>query len=500
MTDDVIPDALISSLSAGKVILFAGSGLSATAGIPLWANVTHRLIQLALGRGAIDSDSAIELKAQTDLREVADHLLPLLTDPEKAAFFREEFSSEDQSVPHQILSDVGIRRVITTNWDCMAERMIEPFASSHDPSRPWQNSRTTSFCGCDSDRALIDAARKSELSSWVFHIHGIYYRPDTVVWDTNSFADVLDNDYVSAFFADLLRDNAVLYVGYSMEDSDFRQLTERIFRKHRASMERHYAIVANVSNTRRQTLAKKGITAISYSTGDSTPTAEEHDYGLTRLLSRMAEMRPNVRGPNWVSGRSNDAIHNRMTQLLNLGSTADSTPGIRIYGSAGRDFLRDHEDSIYALLERGIGVDLILLDPRVQISLPGSSDLIGIHDWRDNGVPSGVAHDSSEYAEFIEAHLILTRIKQKAAASGISADGLEVRYSSIFPRNTICQIGWSIFDCPRPLRKLSLQGPMFEYRHGSIEYSYFAEAFDTLWGLAVQLDSSTFPRWGESDN
>lgn len=480
MPDDTIPENLAEAVSNGQVILFAGSGLSATSGVPLWKVVTEKLIGVARANGSIDDITKLELQETSDLREVADHLIPTLSPTERADFFRKHFSTQIQSASHQLLSDLGIKKVITTNWDCMAERMIQMHTAGVDPNRPWQNQWTSSFTGASHDRVLMDAARKNEIDSWVFHMHGIYYRPDTVVWEKGRFADVLDDEFTNSFLTDLLRDNVVLYVGYSMADSDFQTITERIFRKHKESMVRHFAILPNIPPTRRALLLRNGITAISYET-PGISNSLHHSEGLERILSSLLSKKiATAQTANISQGRSNGRIHQRFNEMLRNHLTDSEFTTVKIYGSAGRDFLREYEIPITQALEKNIGIQIqiLLLDPRVEVKFPNRGPIC-LQDWRHGGAVQS-AYSTSEYAEFVEAQEIIKRMRRTRPDDDTDS-GISVRYSSTFPRNTICAIGRSVFDCPRPVLKLSIQGPIFEYRHGSQEYDFFLTTFNQLW-------------------
>lgn len=499
INDDPIPPGLIQAIAQNRVILFAGSGLSATANAPLWARVAEDLIQLAEEQGLVDKTQSAELRQERDLRIVADHLLEKFAAPDRARFFRDKFSSVAVGPIHKILSDLGIRRIITTNWDCMAEAIIEPFAIQHDPSKPWQNRWTTSFTQSKHDSALIDAARKGDIDTWVFHVHGVYYRPETIVWESSKFTDFLENHYSSTFLAEMLRDNVILYLGYSMEDSDFQQITETIARRQKGSLERHYAVMPNVPRTRKDALMRKGITAVSYSI-PADPQPSDYTLGLERLLRTALGMhRPNLNNANYLRGRSNSRIQNSFDELIGNARGLDGAESwVSVYGSSGRDFLRDHEANLVRVISESNYsiVRLLLFDPRIRLGLPGVGGEISIHDWRQSNEPGRRAYSSPEFAEFRESLSIIARIRESLDSSG-KADRLMVRFYSEFPRNTICQVGRSIFDCPRPVRKLSVQGPMFEYRLGSGEYDFFYTSFELMWEKASTDDLAG---WGPGDD
>ncbi|MDF2051175.1 SIR2 family protein [Arthrobacter sp. Cr_A7] len=490
MSHDQIPAELIKKLREDSVVLFAGSGLSATAGLPLWDALGKSLIQEALKAGTIDSSRAAELSALSP-QTVGDDLLGRLTKNERADFFRRHFWSEAQSDAHRLISRLGVRRAVTTNWDCMLERALEHVLAAHDPKRPWQNVRTGSFTSEKTDYPLVDAARKNLLTSWVFHLHGVYYRPSSIVWETSKYADVLEDEFTSAFFSEMLRDQTVLYVGYSLEDQDFQLITDRLRRRHEESVVRHYAILPNVGQVRRDDLQKKGVTVISYEAKAGVKSA--HSIGLTATLGSIAEKVSRTKArPNWRTSRVDGSIRDRINRLLTAQSSGEETDGIKIYASAGRDFLRDHFDQLVEVILAGASLQFLLFDPRTTVQIPGHSQK-SIHDWRADTGALAHAYSSSEYAEFREAHTLLSQLTERVRASGGSAAAIETRYTTSFPRNTLCYIGDSLFDCPRPVRQLSIQGPAVEYFAGSVEHAFFESTFESLWWEAAELAPTDFP-------
>lgn len=486
---DPIPPALAKRVSEGEVILFVGSGVSRTAGLALWKEVASDLIQEALEAGEIEAGDASELRSW-DAQRVGDQLLHRLKPTELAGFYRRHFWSEKQSPVHDAIARLGLGRVITTNWDCMLERTIASQLNGHDPVRPWQNERIASFSSHSTHRSQADAARKGILSSWIYHWHGIYFIPETVIWSMEAYDAVQRDRFAVDFMRETLRDKQVLYIGFGFGDSDFDNLLRELRTYQGASLERQYAILPNVSAMARGLYRNMGLTPISYDLDPALGRDEAHASGLLDVLNRLAADAGKVQaGRAWRTSRIDGSIRTRIANEATLSAKGQAGGPIRIYGSAGRDFLRDHEAELVTLLKNDVGVQLLLFDPRVEIVL-GDGSRIGVHDWR-SGSRVTASYSSAEYREFLEAQDLIRRLKKSV---GGKARNLHVRFTAVFPRSTICEVGSSIFDCPRPLKQLSVQGPVFEYTKGSPEHQFFVNSFDHLWQTGVTLEHDQLPQ------
>lgn len=486
---DPIPAALAKRVGDGDVILFVGSGVSRTAGLSLWKEVAADLIREALDAGEISAKDAADLQSW-DAQSVGDRLLHRLKPTELAGFYRRHFWSEQQSAVHDAIARLGIGRIITTNWDCMLERTIASQLNGHDPLRPWQNEKTASFTSHSVHQSQADAARKGVLRSWIYHWHGIYYIPETVIWSMEAYHAVQRDRFAVEFMSETLRDKQVLYIGFGFGDSDFDNLLTELRTYQGASLGRQYAILPDVSRMARERYRSMGLTPISYDLNPTLGRDEAHASGLLEILDQLATDAGKVpAGQAWRTSRIDGNIRARIANEVALSAKGMASGPIRIYGSAGRDFLRDHEAELVNLLKNGVTVQLLLFDPRTEVLL-GDGSRMGVHDWR-SGSPVAASYSSAEYREFLEAQELIGRLRKNV---GGKAKNLRVRFTAVFPRSTICEIGASVFDCPRPLKQLSVQGPVFEYRKGSPEHQFFVNSFDVLWGTGIALEQNQLPQ------
>jgi hypothetical protein len=119
---------------------------------------------------------------------------------------------------------------------------------------------------------------------------------------------------------------------------------------------------------------------------------------------------------------------------------------------------------------------------RVKVHLPFNDQPRSLLDWRSGLISKQTRQAPSEtWKEGQEAKDLIREINKTVTARTAEASQIELRLCIAFPQNTICHIGDSIFDCPRPVSRLSIQSPMSEYRRGSNEYSFLMNTFDTLW-------------------
>jgi hypothetical protein len=471
------PEELCRLVAADKVILWVGSGLSAAAGLPLWPQAAARLIQAAVDVGVLAEHDRSKFDKWPP-RDIGGKLLLELPERHRAQFFLRNFATENISEAHEILGIIGFKRIITTNWDTLLERMNDHLLSQPDPDRPWQNRWTASFT--QKDHEQFAAVGRGDLAVWILHLHGVHHRPNTIVWSESAYDDVMADTVVENLVASSLRDETVLFVGFGLSDED-QDLLLRKVRRQKTTRALHYAILPK-DRIQASDLMGKGIVPISYEVSEKMPTALSHIDGIVSVLRDLKTRLPARPSTSKLRlSRAGAPVSRRIQQLRT--SPPDSlgrSIGINIYGSSGHDFLTEHQDELPSLLAGGVAIRLLMLDPRVRIELPDTGIKLDLLQWRSGRQPP----TQEEADNMLRALEVIETIN---TAAKTTTSSIKTRLSATFPRNTICQIGEYVFDCPRPTKQLSVQGPMFEYRYGSTEFFYYDKTFRDLWTTGTFL-------------
>ncbi len=145
-----------------------------------------------------------------------------------------DFSRKDE--PHGILADLNLPIYITTNYDNF---MIEALKTRHkDPKRElcrWSNEVDQILKLKLITPILMPGYTPSAEVPLVYHLHGLLDIPESIVMTENDYLDFMirlhekDSPILPPEISIALATNALLFVGYSLADWDFRVLFRSIF-------------------------------------------------------------------------------------------------------------------------------------------------------------------------------------------------------------------------------------------------------------------------------
>ena len=145
-----------------------------------------------------------------------------------------DFSREDS--PHGILADLNLPIYITTNYDnfmfdALKTRQKDPerelcrWSAELDQMLKWQQIQPV----------LSPASIPSAKRPFVYHLHGYLEIPESMVLTENDYLDFMirlhekDSPMLPPQITIALATNALLFVGYSLADWNFRVLFRSIF-------------------------------------------------------------------------------------------------------------------------------------------------------------------------------------------------------------------------------------------------------------------------------
>jgi hypothetical protein len=300
------PEFLVQRLRAGKCILFVGSGLSAAAGLPTWSGLLQDITKWAERErpGAVNVQEIEDLLAKGKLTEVAEHLRDTIGLEGLQRAMAERLQVDNCPVPavHQLITRLPFRAIITTNFDRLIERAFEhkiPVATQLDAE------------------ALADYIGKRDCF-FLLKAHGDVERADTIVLTETDFGRmVYSNEAFKLSFLTLLMTHAILFVGYSVADLDFRLLLGHHSELFGSQGPPRYALIAGLGQVERSNLGRKTIQVLPYDKHEEVP---EFFRLLLDALNR-APATETTKPPDSLGG---------IAAMLNPGRSAGASTGRRL--------------------------------------------------------------------------------------------------------------------------------------------------------------------------
>ena len=139
MSPAEVPAELIQACLSGECLLFAGAGLSAQAGLPIWKGFVAGLLDWAIKLGILDTEAAQAQEAALrdgDANAVADNLVSAFGEDKRLLLQScESLSGSSLALPeaHSSLRRIPFAGVLTTNLDNLLRSYLQrPGADNSD--------------------------------------------------------------------------------------------------------------------------------------------------------------------------------------------------------------------------------------------------------------------------------------------------------------------------------------------------------------------------------
>ncbi len=248
-TADLEP--LVTAIRERRAILFAGAGLSMAVGLPSWhALVAHMAADLGIEDPSSDPGGlAYPTLAEYcrmrhgDMARLRDWL---------AQHWRVSADRVRRSPIHRLIVRLGFPIIYTTNYDRNLEAAHEVFGA------PFVRIANAA-----------EMARGVGAATRIIKFHGDFEDPDSLVVTESQYFDRLafDSPMDIAFRADAMG-RTILFVGYSMSDTNIRLLLYRLWQMwERSGRQRHrppaYLFLPHPDPVQAEVLAQWGITVVS---------------------------------------------------------------------------------------------------------------------------------------------------------------------------------------------------------------------------------------------
>jgi hypothetical protein len=258
--EDLLP-ALASYVRAGRCALFVGAGLSRAVGYPTWKGLLERLIAQVPAATGGDREPS-ELRALLDAgkyADLADQCRELLGPSQLFGFLRRELSGRQPRLEsHGAITRTPYRCIVTTNFDTLLEHAYASWSPRGVPRAP---------CGhelAEHGTLLLDDA------FFILKAHGSISDAASIVFATEDYRRIIHaNPAFQSVMSTILLSNAILFVGYSLSDPNFRLLLESQLTTFGAQAPPRYAIMEGVGPYERALMERTmGIRVLSYPKGE----------------------------------------------------------------------------------------------------------------------------------------------------------------------------------------------------------------------------------------
>ena len=275
-----IPNNLIEQMAEGKVVLFAGAGMSRP-GLPGWSDLLNKMIDWARREkfpiaGVKNIQGLIKNKKST---EAAQEIRQQLGDNRFLEFmhktFRDPALKPDER--HKSVSRMKFAAILTTNFD----KLIE---SAFPPATPWY---TQQDCP--------ELARLNQNNSFaIVKVHGDIDRSDSLVLGLPEYRKAMfSNEHFRIFLTVLFLTKTVLFVGCSLTDPDLLLFLEELKYQLLGFLGTHYALM----ETKPMNPLEKARFEKSYGIGIFGDDKSKHHPDIAAFLADLDVKAAAMRSP-----------------------------------------------------------------------------------------------------------------------------------------------------------------------------------------------------------
>lgn len=240
-----VPDGLVDAVAAGRVVLFAGAGVSrgeveteegpAEQAIPGWGELLVRLADRAVEIGHVPPGEGGRLR-----RAVRDGKYLFVAETIRRKLGAREFDEAMDDLfrhaslrptrRHHLITSIPFAAVITTNYDKLLESAYA------------QGGRIPPTYTFDNAPDIISSLSHERF--FIMKAHGDIDRKDTVVLSERDYRDVIHRQPgYRAALSTIFITKTVLFVGTSLHDTDVNLVLESVSETFGGKGPRHYALI-----------------------------------------------------------------------------------------------------------------------------------------------------------------------------------------------------------------------------------------------------------------
>ncbi len=300
------PQELVRALASNECALYAGAGLSARAGLPIWKTFVQGLLDWSAQRLTLPDSLTRSLRESlpTDPKLVADTLISRFRTPdeqvqapnmparrppepdvlEAVEYVRGMFVTPHPrpTALHQKLKALPFCAALTTNYDELLEQTYEGLGST--------------YTHLDSDDLLV-ALRRTDF--FLVKLYGALSRPNTVLIAPMQYERALESNRLFArFMESLFLSRTLFFLGASLDGiHDYLsslKLTGQSSRAHFALVDVHDATWEAKADALRR---RFGIQVLPFTPSEGYPEVDRFVDALERAVATKKAMTPTPRPP-----------------------------------------------------------------------------------------------------------------------------------------------------------------------------------------------------------
>lgn len=242
-------EILFEKIRREEVVLWIGAGLSISSGFPSGDRLKEIIYESLTEneKAQIDQNSSLDVLADNvvALRSSKNHLIDILNKVFSKLPIKDSIVHKNLAlIPH-------FKTIITTNYDCLIENSIKNSISIYNEKRiPYINN---------------DRKRK------IIKVHGDLNDPDSLIITKEDYYKLIGqnglNSAIWTLVKNCLASNSVLFVGYSVEDSNLLTLLSDLELSIGINRKEYFFVSPNISLLKKKHLERRNILYID-STGE----------------------------------------------------------------------------------------------------------------------------------------------------------------------------------------------------------------------------------------
>lgn len=229
MDKEILIKRYSEALEDGRAAIFAGAGLSVSAGFVDWKGLLKNIAE----------ELKISIRDYTNLVDLAQYYVNESRNTTELgqAIVNSFPTSTNPTTNHEILASLPIRTYWTTNFDKLIERSIE---------------KAGKICDVKSSPTSL-AISKNQRDAIVYKMHGDVDNPDKTILTRDQFEKY---EYThKAFLESLgydLTNKTFLFLGLSFDDPNLRYVLKHVRMLYKNNQRRHYYILRKVRQSQNE--------------------------------------------------------------------------------------------------------------------------------------------------------------------------------------------------------------------------------------------------------
>lgn len=253
------------AMRESQLVLFAGAGVSADSGSPLWNAAIGQIADL------LSMD-----KSDEDNLKIPQYYYNARGKKEYTQLMREIFCYQKHLVPnalHKKILDFHTQTIITTNYDHLIEQAAE------------ENGEFVQVISKDADLPYRKSGRE------LIKMHGDFENDNFVLKEDDYLQYSMNFRLIETYIKSLIGSKAILFVGYSLNDQDVKQILAWVKEILQEDFQRAYLVVTGeeANGMKKAYLQNQGVNVIYASELVKGWEKKKHSEQLLEVLDFLLE-------------------------------------------------------------------------------------------------------------------------------------------------------------------------------------------------------------------